>query len=66
MDIPFTDSYVLNNTRCMICGKMHNTNVLANSSMSPKVQIKSDDCYTIYKRLLGIYGAPFIAILNSY
>jgi hypothetical protein len=66
MKKPFTNTNVLNNTRCMICGRTHHSGVHANSSISQMVQDKSDDCYKIYKKLLGIYGAPFIAILNSY
>lgn len=66
MEKPFTNLDVLNNTRCMICGRMHHTSVLENPSMSPMVENKSQDCYTIYKKLLAIYGAPFIAVLNSY
>ena len=66
MEKPFTNLEVLSNSRCMICGRMHHTSVLPNLSMSPMVQNKRNDCYIIYKKLLGIYGAPFIAILNSY
>jgi hypothetical protein len=66
MEKPFTNLEVLNNARCMICGRIHHTSVPVNPSMSQMVLNKSDDCYIIYKKLLGIYGAPFIDILNSY
>jgi hypothetical protein len=59
----FTNLDILNDTRCMICGRMHHASVPANPSMA---QNKSNDCYIIYKKLLGIYGASFMAILNSY
>ncbi|HEX5186576.1 MAG TPA: hypothetical protein VFV86_06765 [Nitrososphaeraceae archaeon] len=66
MERPFADSGVMNKSRCMICGRMHNTNIREESSTPSKVHIKGDDCYTIYKKLLGIYGASFIVVLNSY
>ena len=66
MNRQFIDSQVLKDTKCMICGRVHNTNVLADISMSQKTQINGDDCYIFYKRLLAIYGTSYIDVLNSY
>ncbi len=66
MNRHFTDSPVSKDTRCMICGKVHNTGVITNSLMSTKPNLPNDDCYLIYKRLLGIFGTSYISVLNSY
>ncbi len=51
--------------RCMICGRIHETGVNENSSGIQQFQVEKSFCYTIYKRLLGIYGTSYVELLNS-
>lgn len=65
MERPVSDSGALNSAKCMICGRIHETGVYEDSSGIQQPQVERGFCYLIYKRLLGIYGASFITILNS-
>ncbi len=65
MNTRLNNSVESKDKRCMICGRIHETGVYENSSEILQPQIEMGFCYVIYKRLLGIYGAPYVAILNS-
>lgn len=51
--------------KCIICGKAFSSNIFVSALEIPKMEIDNDDCYTIYKRLLAVYGTRYIELLTS-
>ncbi len=51
--------------RCIVCGKEVRSNVFMDKKNNPYYEIDKNDCYLIYKKLLGIYGREYLEMLNS-
>jgi hypothetical protein len=52
--------------KCIICGKAFGLDSLSIAPKPTLMNIDKTDCYIIYKKLLGIYGADYIKFLSSY
>lgn len=59
------DANMLNN-KCIICGRVYKTTEFDNLSTVSKPLIDRNDCYRIYKKLLGVYGTAYIDLLSSF
>ncbi len=56
----------MRDNKCIICGRLYKTANLGNLSVTPEPLVDRNDCYRIYKKLLGVYGTAYIDLLSSF
>lgn len=60
------DANTMRDNKCIICGRLYKTANLPNLSVTPEPLVDRNDCYRIYKKLLGVYGTAYIDLLSSF
>jgi hypothetical protein len=60
------DANIMNDNKCIICGRLYKSANLQNLTFTPKPLVDRNDCYRIYKKLLGVYGTAYIDLLSSF
>ncbi len=57
------DVNVMNDNKCIICGRVYKSANLQNLSNTSEPLVDRNDCYRIYLKLLGVYGTAYIDLL---